>query len=116
MKDQRDHLEDLLAEIEKVALFTQAGRDSFLRDERDQYAVMMAYSRIGEILKQIDETLLASQPQIDWKSIKGFRDVLIHRYFDIRIERVWQAVEQLPALRAAVEVLLASLPADEDNL
>jgi uncharacterized protein with HEPN domain len=114
VKGQRDHLEDLLAEINKVALFTQAGRERFLRDERDQYAVMMAYSRIGEILKQIDEGLLTSQPQIDWKSIKGFRDVLIHRYFDIRIELVWQAVEQLPALRAAVEALHASLPPEDE--
>ncbi len=110
MKDQRDYLEDLLVEIRRIARFTEAGRDAFLADERDQYAVMMAYSRIGEILKQIDDALLAAQPQIDWKSIKGFRDVLIHRYFDISIERVWQAVEQLPALRAAVEALLADLP------
>lgn len=110
MKGQRDYLEELLVEVGRIARFTQAGRDAFLADDRDQYAVMMAYSRIGEILKQIDDELLAAQPQIDWKSIKGFRDVLIHRYFDINIERVWQAVEQLPALRAAVEALVVGLP------
>lgn len=65
MKGQRDFLEDLLVEVERIARFTQAGRDSFLADDRDQYAVMMAYSRIGEILKQVDDELLAAQPQID---------------------------------------------------
>jgi len=38
----------------------------------------------------------------------------MHRYFDIKIVRVWEAVEQLPALRVAVEALLAELPPDEE--
>ena len=51
----------------------------------------------------------------DLKQIKGFRDILLHRYFEINVERVWQAVEKLPALRAAVEALLAVLPPDDDG-
>jgi uncharacterized protein with HEPN domain len=37
------------------------------------------------------------------------RDLLLHRYFDVSVERVWGAVEKLPELRAAVIALLASL-------
>jgi uncharacterized protein with HEPN domain len=70
---------------------------------------MMAYARIGEIVKHLSDELLLTQPQIEWREIKGFRDVLLHRYFDINLERVWQAVEKLSALESAVQQLLAKL-------
>lgn len=76
---------------------------------------MMAYARIGEIAKHIPVDVLETQPQIEWKRLKGFRDILLHRYFEINIGRVWEAGENLPALRAAVETLLASLPLDEET-
>lgn len=76
---------------------------------------MMAYARIGEIVKQIPVEVLTKQPQIAWRDIKGFRDVLIHRYFDVNIERVWEAVEDLPNLRAAVELFLSDVSASNDD-
>jgi uncharacterized protein with HEPN domain len=75
----------------------------------------MAYARIGEIVKQIPVEVLTKQPQIAWRDIKGFRDVLIHRYFDVNIERVWEAVEDLPNLRAAVELFLSDVSASNDD-
>lgn len=76
---------------------------------------MMAYARIGEITKQIPNEVLATQPQVEWADIKGFRDVLLHRYFDIKLVRVWEAVEKLPALRTAAEALLERMSADEES-
>lgn len=112
MRATRDYLDDLKREVEAVARFTVEGRTAFLQDERSQYAVMMAYARIGEILKRIPDDLLSTQPHVEWKDIKGFRDVLLHRYFEINIERVWQAVEKLAVLQAAIEAMLVSLPPD----
>lgn len=114
MRGVRDHLADLLGEIEAVTRFTALGRSQFLASERDQYAVMMAYARIGEIVKQLPTELLITQPHIEWREIKGFRDVLLHRYFDVNMERVWMAVEKLPELHAAVKALLSSLPPEDD--
>ncbi|MGV2437090.1 MAG UNVERIFIED_CONTAM: hypothetical protein LVT10_21160 [Anaerolineae bacterium] len=48
MRTLRESLQDLQSEIEKVALFTVEGKESFLSDVRSQYAVMMVYMRIGE--------------------------------------------------------------------
>lgn len=50
MRYLRDYLEDLQAETEAIARFTQDGKMSFFGDQRSQYAVMMAYARIGEIV------------------------------------------------------------------
>jgi uncharacterized protein with HEPN domain len=78
-KTIHDHLEDLRHEIRLATHFTQDGETAFLQDERTQYAVMMCYARIGEIVKQIPDETLLTQPQIEWREIKGFRDVLSHR-------------------------------------
>ncbi|MBC8098628.1 MAG: DUF86 domain-containing protein [Armatimonadetes bacterium] len=115
MRDLRVYLDDLMREIELVARFTVDGKDAFMADERNQYAVMMAYARIGEIAKRIPNDVLATQPHIEWAAIKGFRDVLIHRYFDLAMVRVWEAVEKLSELRAAVEAMLAALPPEVDD-
>lgn len=76
MISARDYLQDLLTEIRLLESFTTEGEQAFYADERTQYAVMMAYARIGEIAKRLPESLLATQPEAEWREIKGFRDVL----------------------------------------
>lgn len=112
----RKYLEDLLAEIALLERFTQDGKEAFLQDERTQYAVMMAYTRIGEVAKRLPDELLNQSPEAEWRNIKGFRDVLIHRYDEILPERVWDAVEKLPILRSATESMLAALPEDDEGI
>lgn len=75
----------------------------------------MRVSRIGEIVKRIPDEILFTQSHIEWREIKGFRDVLLHRYFDVNIERVWEAVEKLSSLKNAVNALLADIPEDDDQ-
>lgn len=114
-RSNRDSLEDLQREMALIVQFTREGKDAFLQDERTQYAVMMAYAHIGEIAKQIPDELFSTQPQVEWRELKGFRDILIHRYFDINVERVWAAVEKLSELQQAVDTLLADLPPEESD-
>ena len=114
-RSNRDSLEDLRHEVALIIHFTREGKDAFLQDERTQYAVMMAYARIGEIAKQIPDDIFSTQPQVEWRELKGFRDVLIHRYFDINLERVWAAVEKLSDLQRAIDALLANLPVEESD-
>jgi uncharacterized protein with HEPN domain len=111
----RKYLSDLLAEVALLERFTQEGKAFFLQDERTQYAVMMAYARIGEITKRIPDELLNQYPKAEWRNIKGFRDVLVHRYDEILPERVWDAIEKLPALRSAAEAILAGLPEEDEG-
>ncbi len=107
------HLRDLQAEVKLLERFTQGGKEAFLQDERTQYAVMMAYARIGEITKRIPDELPQQYPEAQWRSVKGFRDVLIHRYDTILPERVWDAVEKLPILRSSIDAILKTLNDDE---
>lgn len=115
MNPARDYLQDLLTEIDLLESFTAEGEQAFYGDERTQYAVMMAYARIGEIAKRLPDSLLNTQPQAEWRDIKGFRDVLLHRYAEVSPRRVWEAVLKLPVLRSAVEALIAALPSEDQD-
>jgi uncharacterized protein with HEPN domain len=74
-------------------------------------AVRVRLIEIGEAVKDIDEGVLASQPQIPWIEIARMRDLLAHRYFDTSHAIVDQTVRtDLPELAEAVRSLLDGLP------
>lgn len=115
-KSTRDYLRDLLDTIHLIKHFTEEGRDVFMQDLKTQFAVIRAYEIIGEIAKRLPDDLLSQHAHIPWLDIKGFRDFLAHNYDRVRLDIVWGAVEQLPDLCAAVEAMLNSLDADEDDI
>jgi len=72
-----------------------------------QDAVIRNLEIIGEAVKQLSIDLRTAHPQLPWKQIAGMRDVLIHHYFGVKLEAVWQVVvADLPVLRELVERLL----------
>ena len=65
---------------------------------------------IGEAAKRLDEVYRASHPDIPWRAIAGLRDVLIHQYEGVELERVWAIVEKdLPGLKQSIAGLLPPL-------
>ena len=92
-------LQQIFTAIERVEFrFTPvATPDFFLETEEGLEkldAICMALIAIGESLKNIDkitdQSLLSKYPSINWKQIKGMRDVISHHYFDIDAEAVFQ--------------------------
>jgi uncharacterized protein with HEPN domain len=72
-----------------------------------QDAVIRNLEVIGEAAKGLSEELRLVNSDIPWRQIAGLRDVLIHHYFGVKLETVWQVVvEHLPRLRERVEQLL----------
>ncbi|MEL6462944.1 MAG: HepT-like ribonuclease domain-containing protein [Cyanobacteria bacterium J06641_2] len=62
---------------------------------------------IGEATKQLSTEVRAAYPSILWQQIAGFRDVLIHDYLKVNLNRVWGVIEtSLPELKATVEEIL----------
>ena len=75
-----------------------------------QDAVLRNLEVIGEAVKKISDATRRQAPEVPWKQIAGLRDVLIHNYFGVQLDRVWQVVERdLTSLEAAV-VQLRSRP------
>jgi len=115
MRPARIVLDDILRHIDYLQQFVADGEDTFIHDIKTQFAVRLAYQLIGDMVKQLPESLLALQPQINWRDLKGMREILAHQYFQLDLEIVWNSTDDLPALRAAVEALLTTLPLEDED-
>jgi len=101
LRHVRDAIADLLA-------YAEAGEDAFLRETMRQDAVIRKLEVIGEAVKQISEPARALRPDIPWRSVAGMRDRLIHQYFGVDLDLVWNVVRlELPGLAGAVDDLLS---------
>ena len=114
-KTPADYLRDMLHELDDVAAFTTEGKAAFRADAKTRKAVIRSYEVIGEIAKRLPDDVRSANTQLDWRKLIGFRDFLAHHYEEVILDFVWEAVEDLPALRAAVEAILAKLPPDEEE-
>ncbi|MBL8134686.1 MAG: DUF86 domain-containing protein [Anaerolineae bacterium] len=100
-----EYVNDLRNEVSNIERFTRGGRDVFLADVLVQYGVAFAYVNNAEIIKRIDPLVLAQLPEVNWRRLILFRDFLAHNYDRVNLTLVWEAVEQLPELKAAIESL-----------
>ncbi len=70
-------------------------------------AVLRRLAIIGEAVKHLPNNLREKHKQIPWKQIAGARDIFVHEYFGVGIERVWETIHaDLPELKSLVETLL----------
>jgi uncharacterized protein with HEPN domain len=105
----RSYLMEMLDRIERIQRYTQDGEAAFLADLRTQDAVLRNFEVMGEIVKRLDKSFVEQHPQVAWRSIAAFRDVIIHDYEDIRLDVIWQTIAQdLPPLRSQLEAILSS--------
>lgn len=83
-------------------------RDAFLHDEDLQRAFARSLEIIGEATKRIPDTFREQHDEIEWRGMAGMRDRLIHGYFGVDYELVWDVVtEHVPALNEQLRRLLA---------
>jgi len=106
------YLLDMLLAAGKVREFTKnATWEQFETDDLTQNAVMRQIQIIGEAARKVSDQYQKEHPEIPWKGIIGMRHRLVHEYFNIIPQRVWDVVtEDIPELIHLVEPLV---PPDE---
>ncbi len=116
-KDSRVYLAHILECARKIERYTAGGEKEFDNDTMLQDAVIRNFEIIGEAAKRVPEAYRRTHSQIPWRLMAGFRDVLIHSYEGVDLNRVWRIVRQdLPVVKEAIEKILPPLEELEKEL
>jgi len=101
-------LDDILEAIGNIEEDTGGiSFEEFSADRRRRDAVIRNFQVIGEAIKNLPPELRERYPDTDWKNIAGFRDVLIHVYFGIKLTILWDnAKKELPILKKEIRHIL----------
>lgn len=99
---------DMLKAARKVVDYaTGLDESTFMATARDQDAILRQLTIVGEAAKRVSEEFRASHPEVPWRRVAGFRDVVVHDYFKVDLEEVWRIVQgDVPALIAVIEPLV----------
>ena len=107
MKDDRVYLRHILDCIRRVEEDTAGGKDAFLSSHTLQDAVLRNLQTMTESTQRLSESTKEHHPEIEWRQIAAFRNVLVHDYLGIDLERVWEITRHdVPALKATVLSML----------
>lgn len=105
----------LLDMLHATQLALQYGRGlseaKFMASSLRQDAILRQLTILGEAAKKISTEFRTNHPEIPWKKITGFRDVVVHDYFGVNLKEVWRIVrEDLPTL---MKLLAPLVPSEE---
>ena len=106
MKDDRIYIDHILECIDWITRYTAEGREAFLSDRKTQSATLRELQTLAESTQRLSNEFKEAHSEVPWESISGFRNVLVHDYLGIRLERIWEIIERdLPAFRTALEAI-----------
>ncbi|GAB6142222.1 DUF86 domain-containing protein [Methylosoma difficile] len=107
MKDDRVYIEYIIDCIDRIDEYTQNDQFVFMNSTMVQDAVIRNLQTLSESTQKLSDKLKAEHPEINWKAISGFRNILVHNYLGLDLLQIWVVIEnRLPQLRGNLEKLL----------
>ena len=108
-----EHIRECITRIQE---YTDGGRSVFYEALLVQDAVVRNLQVLSESTQRLSDSIKHTEPDIPWRAIRDFRNVLTHGYLQIDTEVVWSVVEKdLPALADAIDRMISVLPAFTDE-
>jgi uncharacterized protein with HEPN domain len=102
-----DHIQQSLAYIEAWAA---EGREKFLSDIRTQAAMIHKLQELSESVKRLHGVIGDRYPELPWREVIAFRNVIVHDYLGLNLERIWDiATINAPALKPHIAQIAADL-------
>ena len=103
------HILEAIAEIDKY--LNGVMYDDFLANSEKKFATIKQIEIIGEACNALTTEFKSAHPEIDWKPIRGFRNISIHEYFAVNFHIVWEiAQNDMPVLKAQFNDALLDFP------
>lgn len=108
MKDDKLYLIYISERIERIESYVgEIDKEEFMASSLLQDAVIRNLQTMAECTQRLSDRVKESQPEIDWYKIAGFRNVLVHDYLGVDVERIWNILEkEIPALKKSIRKML----------
>lgn len=107
-RDVRLYLDDIQASCEKILRYSQGlNFEQFVSDEKTFDAVVRNLEIIGEAAKHIPPVMRTRYPDVEWAKIAGLRDIVVHEYFGLDEDILWDVVQnRIPGLLGQIRQIL----------
>lgn len=108
-REWRFRIEDMLEAIDRVSRYTEGwSKEQFEADEKTVDAVIRNLIVVGEAARHVDDEVWLRFPDIPWKKLRALRNVVVHEYFGVDPEILWETLQQdlpplVPLLRRMVQ-------------
>jgi uncharacterized protein with HEPN domain len=104
----REYLQHILDETEYlIGSSAELDKSTFIRDQTLKRAYIRSLEVIGEAVKKLPDWLRQKYTAVEWRSMAGMRDRLIHNYFGVDYDIVWDVViNKIPALSIEIRLIL----------
>jgi uncharacterized protein with HEPN domain len=104
-------IQDILENIKDIESFSKGtSKESFMNDKLKQKAIIRSLEIIGEAVKNITNSFREKYLDVEWTKIAGMRDIIIHGYFRVDLDAVWNVIKKdLPKLKKQIEKIKREL-------
>jgi uncharacterized protein with HEPN domain len=107
MKDDAVYLHHILDCIRRIEEDVEEGRERFMASHTLQDAVIRNLQTMSESTQRLSDDLKEAHPEIEWYRIAAFRNVLVHDYLGIDLDRIWEITQRdVPELKQAILEML----------
>ncbi len=93
MKDDSVYLRYILDCISRIEENVSAGKDKFMASHTLQDAVLRNLQTMAESTQRLSDGFKDAHPEVEWRYIAAFRNVLVHDYLGVDIERIWDITQ-----------------------
>ncbi len=99
------HIIESIEKLEEIT--TTTSKESFLSSWILQDAILKNFIVIGEAVRNIDEEIKQKYPQINWRGAKSMRNFIVHEYFSVDLNFVWETIiETLPNFKKDISKII----------
>ncbi len=111
MKDDSFYLRHILDCIDRIEDGTSAGVEAFNSSRMAQDAVLRNLQVLSESCQRLSDELKSRWPQVEWRQIAAFRNVLVHDYLGLDLQRIWEVTQgDVTELKKSIQQMLRELP------
>lgn len=107
MRDDAVYLRHIRECIRRIEEDIAGGRERFIASHTIQDAVLRNLQTMAEATQRLSDAAKATRPEVEWRSIAAFRNVLVHDYLGVDLQAIWDIVQRdVPALKRAILAML----------